>query len=203
MDFKQAYREMVEGKKIRRPSFDSYWYMENGTIKTIFNGEVVEIGLKEGTIIHMNSNDWEVVEKNKAWRPEQWDRYFAIDSNGDTLQDVFETTLPLDIDRFNLGNCFRTEEEAEHMVEKLKVISELKNFVLDNNEEKIDWVNSNQGKYTLVYDHEYQDVDVDCYYYTQCLSSNIYFTSKEIAQSAINTVGKDRIKKYYFDVEEE
>ena len=32
---------------------------------------------------------------------------------------------------------------------------------------------------------------------------NIYFTSEEIAEKAIETIGEDRIKKYYFGVNED
>jgi hypothetical protein len=34
-------------------------------------------------------------------------------------------------------------------------------------------------------------------------SGNLYFSSEEIAQKAIDTIGADRIKKYYLRVEDE
>ena len=39
------------------------------------------------------------------------------------------------------------------------------------------------------------------YVYDFCIC-NIYFTSKEIAEQAIQTIGKKRLKKYYFGVED-
>ena len=88
------------------------------------------------------------------------------------------------------------------MVEKFKVIRELQKFANENNEEKIDWKNKTQCKYYLVYDTKDEDLYVD--YSIQCESEpfNIYFTSSKIAKRAIEAVGEDRIKKYYFNVEE-
>ena len=109
---------------------------------------------------------------------------------------------PIDYCRFNIGNCFKTKEEAEHILEKLKVIHELQKFAYENNEEEIDWKNFNQCKYKIFYDAEDGDLYVD--YSVQCESEpfNIYFTSFKVAKKAIEAVGEDRIKKYYFNVED-
>ena len=51
----------------------------------------------------------------------------------------------------------------------------------------------------------YTDKCIDIFYtYGWIYSpSNIYFTSKKIAKEAIETIGEERIKKYYFGVNED
>ena len=89
------------------------------------------------------------------------------------------------------------------MAEKLKVIHELEKFAYDNNEEEIDWNNSKQGKYYFYFDYADMSIVIDSYYICQDTPFNVYFTSEEIARKAIETIGEERIKKYYFGVEDE
>lgn len=86
------------------------------------------------------------------------------------------------------------------MVEKLKVIKELRDFALEHNDEEIDWVDNEQDKWEI----SYKDSNVEpiCNNYYRSQAFNIYFASKEIAQEAIKKIGEDRIKKYYFDIED-
>ena len=200
MNFKEAYEEMLKGKKIKRPGFDGYWYIEQSNILKLELGEVVEVPFNTWTMIHMSSNDWEVVEENKVWKPKEGEKYFTIDYDGTILNLVVRENVT-DYDEINLGNCFKTKKEAEHMAEKLKVINELKNFALENNEKEINWKNDTQ-KYAVLYDYLCQKIKIDYWNYMRHIPFNIYFTSREIAQKAIEAIGEDRIKKYYFDVEE-
>ena len=102
----------------------------------------------------------------------------------------------------SIGNCFETGKEAKHMVEKLKVIKELRDFALENNNEKIDWRDKCTGKYFITYDFYDEKISIASYTFRNFLPFEIYFTSKEIAQKAIKKIGEYRIKKYYFDIEE-
>lgn len=88
------------------------------------------------------------------------------------------------------------------MIEKLKVINELKKFALENNEEEINWKNLKQVKWTIAYHHISKELELIDWHNTQFSSSDIYFTSKEIAQKAVEIISEDRIRRYYFDVEE-
>ena len=88
------------------------------------------------------------------------------------------------------------------MVEKFKVIRELQKFANENNEKEIDWKNKTQCKYYLVYDTKDEDLYVDYTTYSKREPFNIYFTSSKIAKKAIEEIGEDRIKKYYFNVED-
>jgi len=202
MNFKQAYEEMMRGKKVRRPGWKGYWFIEDDKIKIYLkDGNVRFNNFNQETIVNTLADDWEVVEEKEVWKPKKGERYCYYNSEG-AIYEINYDEDSIDKNRLALGNCFKTKKEAEHMVEKLKIIKELRDFALENNEEEIDWNNLSQRKYVIIYDPEDQNVDVYCYWRTQYIPFNIHFTSEEIARKAIETVGEDRIKKYYFDVED-
>lgn len=195
MNFTEAYKLMEEGKKIRRKGWDnknSFLVLRNGETELFWNGERIEILIKSLLADTLN-DDWEVVEERKIFWVIDYDGYIYY-LNDNKLQKSGLVTI---------GNCFQTEEEAKHMVEKLKVIKELQDFALENNTKKIDWKNSEQPKFFIVFDPYDTIVRYDSVYGYKALPLNIYFTSKELALKAIEKVGKERIKKYYFDIDDE
>lgn len=104
--------------------------------------------------------------------------------------------LEEDYEMLKIGNCFKTQEEAEFEVERLKVIHELKQFAKSDD----NWEYSAPHFYIFANSDEYFKVDID--YVESWKSNNLYFTSKEDAQKAIDIVGEERIKKYYLRVEQ-
>ena len=203
MNFKEAYKEMLKGKKVRRPGFVNPWYIEQDKIVIKLKSEkVLEVPLNTVTIVDMNSNDWEVVEENKeskVWKPEKDGHYYYND--GRTYQSSY-CEDSIDKCRLEFGNCFKTKEEASHMIEKLKVINELKNFALENNDKDVDWRDKCTTKYFISYDFDDEKIQFVGYTFRNFLPFEIYFTSREIARKAIKKIGEYRIKKYYFDIEE-
>ena len=201
MNFKEAYKEMLKGKKVRRHAWKGYWFIEDNKIKIhLKDGNTIFDNFTQETITNTLQEDWEVVKEGKVWKPEKDGHYCYYNDTGHVYESCYDGDST-DKNRLEFGNCFKTKEEAEHMAEKLKVINELKNFALENNEAEINWNNNNQEKHIIVYDYELQRVKTDLWYYTQYIPFNICFTSKEIAQKAIAVIGNDRIKKYYFDIE--
>lgn len=204
MNFKEAYEKMQEGKKVRRKDWLGYWFIEDGKVKIYLkDGNIKFNNFTQETIANTLAEDWEVVEepKSKDWKPKKGDKYYYINDasfifNYDCREDISDEA------HLNIGNCFKTEKEAKHMVEKLKVIHELQKFAYENNEKEIDWNNKTQYKYYLVYATEDEELYVDYAVYCKRELLNIYFTSSDIARKAIKTIGENRIKKYYFDVEE-
>ena len=199
MNLKEAYEKMLEGKKVKRKG-RSMCCVYDSKAGRICTGDGVPItGIAFEAAL---ADDWEIVEeKKKYWTPKEKEKYFYIeDCMG--VSDDRNVQAPIDYCRFNIGNFFKTKIEAEHILEKLKVIHELQKFAYENNEGEIDWKNFNQCKYYLVYDTKDEDLYVD--YSIQCEREpfNIYFTSSKIAKRAIEEIGEDRIKKYYFNVED-
>lgn len=195
MNFKEAYKEMENGKKIRRKGWDnkkSFLVLRNGDTELFWNDERIEILIKALLADTLN-DDWEVVEERKIFWVIDYDGYIYY-LNDNKLQKSGLVTI---------GNCFQTEEEARHMVEKLKVIKELQDFALENNTEKIDWKNNKQLKFFINFDCYSNRVGYSYTDDTKPIPLNIYFTSRELALKAIEKVGEERIKKYYFDIDDE
>ena len=67
------------------------------------------------------------IEEDGVWKPIYGDNYWYIDSFCNTKISNWENDN-FDYKRLSFGNVFRKEEEAEFKVERLKVITELKNF---------------------------------------------------------------------------
>lgn len=188
MNFKEAYEEFKKGKKIRRKEWaEGVFYNDHDSIVTI----------KDAI-----ANDWEVVEKNKVWKPKKNERYYFIHDNNSFIVDDTNDNTDIDNNRFAIGNCFKTKEEAQHMVEKLKVIRELKDFALENNEEEIDWSDDYQPKFSISCKKTNSKLIISARNLVKNSPFDICFTSVELARKAIETIGEDRIKKYYFDIEE-
>ena len=202
MNFREAYKEMLKGKKVRRHAWKGYWFIEDNKIKIhLKDGNTIFDNFTQETITNTLQEDWEVVEESKVWKPEKDGHYYYYDNDGRTYQSSY-CEDSIDKRRLEFGNCFKAQEEAKHMAEKLRVIKELRDFALENNEEEIDWENRGEANYLITYNYARKELEIAYYYYTQYIPFNIYFTSKEIAQKAIKTIGEYRIKKYYFDIEE-
>lgn len=204
MNFKEAYEKMREGKKVRRKDWLGYWFIEDGKVKIYLkDGNIKFNNFTQETIANTLAEDWEVVEepKSKDWKPKKGDTYYYIGSVGSIFNYDYREDIS-DEAHLNIGNCFKTEEDAKHMVEKFKVIREIQKFANENNEKEIDWNDAKQYKQFLIYDIEDKKVCVDYKTYVKSEPFNIYFTSFDIARKAIKTIGEARIKKYYFDIEE-
>ncbi len=139
--------------------------------------------------------------KNKVWKPEENETYYYSYSDGHIEKATCDNGN-MDKNRYAIGNCFKTKEEAEFAIERLKVIADLKRFALEHNGEEIDWRKNEQTKYCLCFEHDVNRVGINSFYIVQHSSEQIYFTSETTAQQAIKEIGEERIKKYYFEVEE-
>ena len=81
------------------------------------------------TIIDKNPNiltDWfEEIKEPTRWEPRIGQKYYLLDSNGSVYDSVWSNDY-IDRNRFEIGNCFESREEAEKAVEKLKAWKRLK-----------------------------------------------------------------------------
>lgn len=136
--------------------------------------------------------------ENKVWKPEYDEEYYCIDVDGECYLDSWNDS-DIDNNSYTIGNCFKTKEEAEFAVEKQKVTTELKRFAQKHND-KINWHDNSDWKYYIVYD--YRDKKLTICSIIKIKGVDICFTSRELAQEAIETIGADRLKKYYFEVED-
>lgn len=130
-------------------------------------------------------------EPNRRWKPVFGERYWFIDGN--TFYTDWDEAV-IDNDRYKLGNVFKTEEEAKFAVEQLKILAELKEYAYDDK-----W-NKGNNYYYIVFCYTSMNIEI---YRAKYLKESIsYFSSAEQARKAINAIGEERLKKYYFCVEE-
>ena len=96
---------------------------------------------------------------------------------------------------------FAKESAAQEHRWFLYVYFCLKNFAKKNNSKEFDWDDENQQKYLIIYDHRISEIQI---VETNCVEGvgQIYFTSREVAQKAIEAVGEENIKRYLFDIKE-
>jgi hypothetical protein len=109
----------------------------------------------------------------KEW-PQEGDRYYFVSASGDIGALNFCGDA---CDQWNaqMGNLFRTKEEAEWYKEHLKVCAELRRMA-----------DGSVNDHVFIYMH-------DGY-----IESPYIFASDESAQKAIDTIGEERLKKYWF-----
>ena len=83
------------------------------------------------TIVHKDQleknpnilTDWfEEIKESSRWKPETRQDYYCVTSDGSVAKDDWSNWC-LDDGRFEIGNCFKTEEEAERVVEYLKALA--------------------------------------------------------------------------------
>lgn len=207
MNFKEAYQKMLEGNKVRRNRDNSYFYYDENTkhvyhyiSEKCFDNSTVNIEMEDAL-----AEDWEVVEETKSkvkvWKPNKNEKYCYIGGDGDIYHTV-NVNLTTDDCVFSIGNYFKTDEEAEHMVEKLKVIKELQDFAIENRDEEIDWYDKEQDKWAICYDIEDKEIAYESGKKIKSVPFNVYFATEQDCERAIKTIGEDRIKKYYFDIED-
>ena len=85
------------------------------------------------TIVHKDQleknpnilTDWfEEIEEPTRWKPENGETYYRVGSDGRIYDDTWDDSLSItDSERFDIGNCFQTEEEAERAAEYLKALA--------------------------------------------------------------------------------
>lgn len=130
-------------------------------------------------------------KKSKRWKPKVMERYYYINIEGKVIETSRLNNGEFEESMYNLGNCFRTKEEAEFITEKLKVITKLKEFA---EPEDAVW-DGNEPHYYIGWNC--LTCEISIYSSFTIKQNEIYFASKDDWTKAIKAVGKDRIRKYY------
>ena len=125
--------------------------------------------------------------------PQYGETYSYINTYGGVESDIWEGHFA-ERNMVKIGNFFKTEEEAELAVEKLKVEAELRKFSRPFKEgENENWF--------ILWGTYKKEVQID---WSRKLvrQGTIYFESRKKANEAVESVGEERIKKYLFGVED-
>ena len=68
--------------------------------------------------------DWfEEIKESTRWKPEMNNDYYYISGDGNVYDNSWDDSLFVDNGRFEIGNCFQTEEEAKKAAEYLKALA--------------------------------------------------------------------------------
>lgn len=124
--------------------------------------------------------------------PQVEDDYWCVNNDTEVSEIVWYGDN-YDQGRLSIGNVFKTEEEAEFVVEKLKVEAELRKFSRPFEE--------GENNYHISFETYDKFIDIDSLLYRQT-QGVFYFESREKVENAIESVGEERIKKYIFEVED-
>lgn len=141
-----------------------------------------------------------LVEKSKKSRKRHMNEiYYSICPNGNIVSSVEKNTF-YDDNCWKFGNYYNTVIEAEFAKQKQLVYQELKKYALEHNTEEIDWDNNYSDKFFIGYSYKRNELLIRSMQ-TVKYSNTVYFTSEKIAENAIKAIGKDRIKKYLFEID--
>lgn len=135
-------------------------------------------------------------ENSKRWRANKYEDYWYVSDCGIVIteEDIRSANSAIDNYRYDTHNYFQTEEEARRYAKVLETERQLKRFA-DEHNDKIDWSDNNSVKYYLSYHYDAYSTSVDaCWIIRE--PRVIYFSSKKIAQQAIDEIGIDKIKEY-------
>lgn len=213
MKFTEMLEELKKGEKVTREEWEKIKTYRYKYIK-FEHGDCVAY-LKDGYPRHkgeelttwvgcvfgcadFTAEDWKIYHENltQSWKPQRDETYYSIDRCGR----IFETNnVEYDTDKraIRFGNCFKTKEKAEHMLQKIRIIIQLRKLSnISFND------NCKQEKFVIFYNTENQQIKITQHKFIREIPFNIYFKNKKDCQKAIETIGEDNLKKYYFDVED-
>ena len=217
MKFTEILEELRKGEKVTREKWEeceTEWYkyikLEHGEViaylkddhsllllDDIGEDKVVERTKCMFELTDFTAEDWKIYEEpNKNWQPEEGGTYFYINSLGVVESKTYDSDTYIDNARLKFTNIFRTEEEANIMARKLQIIVKLRKL------SNIKFNENQKSKWCIFYDFDKNELT--CIYNRCCKHSpfEVYFASEEDCQKAIETIGEDNLKKYYFDVED-
>ena len=94
----------------------------------------------------------------------------------------------------NIANYFNNKAYAEYIAFKETLMRRMDRFAWDHNVKVIDWHDSRSEKYYIQFSNKHNELEVVWTYSYQ--ANNIYFTSEEIAEKALEKFKEDLIKLY-------
>lgn len=176
----------AEGKKYFCKEVNEIFKVREGNLTTI---------TRSFSMAELLKLDFEEVKetKNPYERVEQDELYYNVAADGRVrpYKDINDGT---DYNLFNSLNYFNNKNYAEYVAFKETLMRKIDRFAWEHNAKVIDW-NDCFTKYYIIFNHEDNELRIDVYYTVQS-SNDIYFTSKEIAEKAIEEFKDDLMKLY-------
>ena len=177
-------------------------FKENG--KKYFCKEINEVfEVEEGNLIAATRNftmaellklDFEEIKetKNPYKQAGYGERYHCI--YGLTIHLNTDSNHEIDNKLFSTANYFNNKEYAEYIAFKESLMRRMDRFAWEHNARVINWYDSCSAKYYIQFSDIWNEFKISpCRTYQ---SNDIYFTSREIAEKAIEEFKEDLIKLY-------
>lgn len=120
---------------------------------------------------------------------------------GNKYYSIFESRISLNTDSnheidnklFSTANYFDNKEYAKYIAFKETLMRRMDRFAWEHNARVIDW-DKNLSNYCIIFDNQNKDVEITVAYAYQ--SNDVYFTSREIAEKALEEFKDDLMKLY-------
>ena len=124
--------------------------------------------------------DWFEEIKPTRWKPEMSHDYYYISGDGHAYDNSWDDSRFVDNGRFEIGNCFQTEEEAEKVVEYLKALAVVRGDATSKfTKDRINWY--------VYYDTNLNSLmsSISCSMLDNGIFGLPYFATREDAQKSI------------------
>ena len=144
----------------------------------------------------------ELKKEHKRWRAEEHGGYYyLLDADagfedGIGIAKSFDYRNDTDVSRYEIGNYFKTEEEAKQKLEYIKTEQQLKDIALRLNKGvEIDWESKEQSKWYIYYRSDSKKVYTDLFVVSKHLGA-MYCLSEDFKDTAIAEIGEDNLIEY-------
>lgn len=147
------------------------------------------------TIVHKDQleknpnilTDWfEEIKEQTRWRPEKFQNYYHVGGDGFVYSDTWVNDSAIDNGRFEIGDCFQTEEEAKRAAEYLKALAVVRG---DATTEFIKGKNNYYVSYNTAYNC--LDVSDNAYLIKNGIFGLPYFATEDDARRSIELHKKE------------
>lgn len=161
--------------------------------------KILELEIK----LQQIKNELELLKKpQRSKQASNWDRY---DRNGfksnyysvgsERVVNNIDTGSTLASELYEIANYNTNKKQMERIKFEQDLYRKMLRFAQQNNTNKIDWNNQNKEKYCLCYCYETNKIEICVFHYTQHFGQ-VYFTSKDIADKAMELF-KDELIEYF------
>ena len=142
--------------------------------------------------------DWfEEIKEPTRWKPEMSHDYYYISGDGHVYDNSWDDSRFVDNDRFEIGNCFETKEEAEQVAEYLKALAVVRGDVTSKfTKDRINWY--------VYYDTNLNSLmsSISCSMLDNGIFGLPYFATREDAQRSIEQHRNEWLTIFGIKVEE-
>ena len=129
-------------------------------------------------------------EEPKPWKPVHGEEYFTIGNSVDVFQYTYYEDS-IDESNIQFGNYFRTEERAEQVADKMRLLLRLEQLHDMLCPDYVPDFGSGEATYCLYYDYSSSHWAAEGWYDCNCRVNGPYFDTLENAEKAAEILNKE------------